>query len=210
MLSLRNFYSTQSAFRKQASHFCHPYPKHSQRNQGSALASASTCQAAPVNIQSANAIALLSGVAINNYSLISSSGNSGNFTVTNSGSVSSFTVYVSGITILNSNGSLNYLYNTGTFTRAQVGTVYASAISYSVVGGTVNTLVDTTSSPLVVSCTIAPTIQGSLYADQSAGTNPNLPTEALPTQSTTITTDQGYVLRIVPTSSTVRVTISRS
>lgn len=163
-----------------------------------------------VNIQSANAIALLSGIAINNYSLISSSGNSGNFTVTNSGSVSSFTVYVSGITILNSNGSLNYLYNTGTFTRAQVGTVYASAISYSVVGGTVNTLVDTTSSPLVVSCTIAPTIQGSLYADQSAGTNPNLPTEALPTQSTTITTDQGYVFRIVPTSSTVRVTISRS
>lgn len=163
-----------------------------------------------VNIQSANAIALLSGIAINNYSLISSSGNSGNFTVTNSGSVSSFTVYVSGITILNSNGTLNYLYNTGTFTRAQVGTVYTSAISYSVVGGTVNTLVDTTSSPLVVSCTITPTIQGLLYANQSAGTNPNLPTAALPTQSTTISTDQGYVLRIVPTSSTVRVTISRS
>ena len=163
-----------------------------------------------VNIQSANAIALLSGITLNNYSLISSSGNSSNFTVTNNANVSSFTVYMSGISILNSNGTLNYLYNTGKFTRSNVGTIYTSAISYSVVGGMVNTLIDTTSSPLVVSCTIAPTVQGTLYADQSAGTNQKLPTEALPTQSLTITTDQGYVLRIVPTTSTVRVTISKS
>ena len=56
MRSHCNFYSTQSAFRKQASHFRHPYPKHLQRNQGSAPASASTCQVVPVNIQSAKGL----------------------------------------------------------------------------------------------------------------------------------------------------------
>lgn len=162
-------------------------------------------------VNSNNATVLLSGLTTNNYSLISSSGNESNLTIASSAGITGFTAFISGITITSENATLNYVYNSGLLTKdnsvPSSATIYTSAISYIVVDGYINTLIDVTSNALVLSCTIAPDILGQNYASQNSGTHTNIPTTSL--KDVKLVTDFNYDLSIISIGDNYTVTISK-
>lgn len=135
----------------------------------------------------------LAGLVLINNAKILVSGNDGKLSI--SASASSYNCYVSGITIVSVNGRLEYVYNNGEITKkSTAGTLYSGGVAYSISNGTINTLVNTTSTPIVSSCARTPTNLGTNYAQSSAGVPSTIVTQSL--QAKTIATGTGYSLII--------------
>lgn len=129
----------------------------------------------------------LSGISVINNGEISLCGNDGTFTVDAMSTVTSLTVYLSGITQLSQNGILKYVYNNGEFTKiTSSGTAYISGVAYSVNGGTIGSVVDTTSYTIVNQSSTRPTHDGANYSNSTI-TIQNITTVALPSSKTELT-----------------------
>ena len=135
----------------------------------------------------------LAGLALINNAKILVSGNDGKLSI--SASASSYNCYASGITLVNINGRLEYVYNNGEITKkSTAGTLYSGGVAYSISNGTINTLVNTTSTPIVSSCARTPTNLGTNYAQSSTGVPSTIVTRSL--EAKTIATGTGYSLII--------------
>lgn len=149
-----------------------------------------------INVVKNSNVVYLAGIALINNSKISICGNDGDFSI--SSTVTSYNAYVAGITVISNNGTLEYLYNNGKITKKNSsGTLYSGGIVYSLASGTINTLVDTTSSPLVSTCSRVPRMLGSNYTDSSS-TASSITTQSL--QEKIITAGTSNKLYIESTS----------
>ena len=125
-----------------------------------------------------NNIVISSGISIINLGKISACGNDGNFVINTSGSAE-VTAYFVGITLSNDNGTLEYVYNNGSFTKnSSFATLRSSGISYNLLGGTINNIVDTSNIKCFSSYSSIPTIKGSVYSNIGSGIV-NITTKAL-------------------------------
>lgn len=129
---------------------------------------------------------IASGISAINSGRISVVGNDGNFTVESISSVSNFTSAFAGIS-MSSNGTLEHLYNNGTFTRSSnYGALDSAGISYSLSGGTINNLIDTTGS-LFMTSSSTPSSRGTHYAKNGTGLGTSSGISARALQEATLT-----------------------
>ena len=117
-----------------------------------------------------NNIAVMAGITLSNQGKISVCGNDSNFVISSVGSFS-VTGYVSGITMSNSYGTIEYVYNNGSFTRGtNFGKLNSAGIAYEITSGIINNIVETAGINYFVTCTGSlPTIRGTLYAKADSG-----------------------------------------
>ncbi len=123
-----------------------------------------------ITLTVANNIAAMAGITLTNEGKITASGNDSDYVINSSGSFSVIG-YVSGITMSNSYGTLEYVYNNGTFSRgSKYETLNSAGIAYEIISGVINSLVETSGENFFVTCTCGlPTVRGTLYAKADSG-----------------------------------------
>ncbi len=135
-----------------------------------------------ISVATSNNNFYMAGITLSNVGKISVCGNDGKLTVTSrTSNVSSINCYFAGITITSTNGVLEYLYNNGRISsEAPRGNFVYSGIVYQIIGGSINTLVETQSNqPIARSYQTNPIDYGNHYASNNSGTVMNIQVKEL-------------------------------
>ncbi len=147
-----------------------------------------------VNVIRANVNIYLSGVVINNYSILEMVGNNGNFGQT---STVTCAAYFTGVALYSEGGTLSYVFNNGSFSDSSVASQNKNmaGIAYTLEGGQINYLADTKGYAIAINCKTSPRDTGTNYAAASSGTASNISTSALSNVEIDIGNGHSFVIR---------------